>query len=70
MYTDQLILLKEKCKLVQPALKEKVIKQMFMHPPKDTLHLGNSQGSAQRLDDYTAATSQFHHEFLHIPPPI
>lgn len=42
---------------------------MHNHPPKDTLPLGNYRGSGQHSDDYTAATSQFHHEFLHIPPP-
>lgn len=42
---------------------------MLQYSPKDTLPLGNFQGSGQHLDDCIAATSQFHPEFLHNPPP-
>ena len=43
--------------------------QILCFLPKDTLLLGSSPGSAQHLDDYTAATSQSHHRFHHIPHP-
>ena len=55
--------------MIRRAMETRSIKQMPNHPPKDTLPLGNYRGSGQHSDDYTAATSQFHHEFLHIPPP-
>lgn len=47
-----------------------IAKQWLRSSPKDNLLLGNSQGSGQHSDDYTAAASQFPHESLHTPPPV
>lgn len=38
--------------------------------PRDTLLLDSFLDSGQHWDDYTVVTSQFHHVFPHIPPPM
>lgn len=46
------------------------INQSKCYPlPKDTLLLGSSPDTEQHQGDCIAAASQFHHKFLHTPPP-
>ena len=52
------------------SIKQELLILWHRCSPKDNHRLGNSQGSGQHSDDYTAAASQFHHGSLHTPPPV